>query len=128
MKKRATQYDGDEDLFDSPPVADDLFGSFSIQDEHASMPSSTKAEAKSGRKPFAEEFAEQHAFVTARIGPNAAMKHPLVRQNALRRLLHVSGGKGELEKVADLLVAWRDSGRIVDKGTAVEFIGESGPV
>lgn len=121
-KKRAAQYDDADDLFSFSSKEDDLFVTETLSGSQSTGSSSSGA-GKSARKPFEEEFAEHHAFVTARLGPNPTAKHPMVRQSALRRLLHLSQGREDLLKVVDLLVTWRDSGKSVDKDTSLQIIG-----
>lgn len=69
-------------------------------------------------------FKEQYKFVEDRLGPSPTATHPLVRENAIRRLLHYSNGVEQLDRIPDLLVLWRNSGRQVDGATTLELIGE----
>lgn len=123
-KKRSFQAaDAFEDAFEEE---EDLFSSKKkqIEVDVAPSPSSSKATPTVRRsKAPSELFEEQYAFVSPRIGQSPSINHPQVRSNAIRRLLHHSNNAAQLERVAELLVAWRNGGRVVDRDTVMEFIG-----
>ncbi|KAI5122032.1 hypothetical protein M0805_008022 [Coniferiporia weirii] len=115
-----------EDDFEEPAEVDDLFASSAGTTKAAATPvqrDSLKAPArrKKGKAP-STQFEEQFAFVNDRLGPSPRASHPQVRANALRRLLHHSEDAAQLERLAELLVVWRNEGRTVDAETTVELI------
>jgi len=123
-KRRPTSKSADsfEDAF---AEEEDLFSSKRKQKEVevAPSPSSSKATPTAKRcKAPSELFEEQYAFVSARIGQSPSITHPQVRANAIRRLLHHSNNAAQLERLSELLVAWRNGGRVVDRDTVMEFI------
>ena len=115
-------------------VEDDAFeGSFDIGDMFGSRVMSKKTtppppQLDKGTTPItktaAEEFKEQYAFISDRLGPKPTYNTPQIRANALRRILrYYEKDPARLEKFAELAAKWRSSGRLIDRETTLEFIG-----
>ncbi|EJD01985.1 uncharacterized protein FOMMEDRAFT_168553 [Fomitiporia mediterranea MF3/22] len=121
----------DDELFKAPSDEDSLFSSSlgSQQPISQEQPVSAfsrphvqkKARKTSVKSPF-EQFAEQYAYISARLGPNPTEKHPQARHSGIRRLLHHAQGKEHLEQVVEILAKWRSSGKAIDLKTTRELI------
>lgn len=127
-KRKSTPSQNTFDAYDEPyPEGDDLFSSKTSSEASptgntSNTPSYTGLGVNKQRAAD-KLFDEQYTFAVDRLSPNPRVKHPLVRANAIRRLLHYSNGSEHLERVVDLLVLWRNAGRRVDDDTVLEIIG-----
>ena len=122
-RKNASDQSAFEDAFgDAFTEENDLFSS-KLASETSSFTTSAARTAATKERVADKLFQEQYKFAIDRLSPNPAAKHPLVRNNAIKRLLHHSSGAEHLERIVDLLVLWRNAGRRVDDDTTLEIIG-----